>query len=74
MSSSFHRTTKQTAINDQWQLAIHQRQPPGTLAFTHPLKSPQNSNGTQSQELPASGKITPLLEHEANQSQLLWTI
>ena len=31
-------------------------------------------NIQQSQKPSAAGKITPLLEHEANHSQLLWTI
>jgi hypothetical protein len=37
-------------------------------------KVPRIPNIIQSQKLPAAVKTTPLLEHETNHSQLLWTI
>lgn len=48
--------------------------PLGTLAFLYCLRnSPQNSKD-HTEKLSAAGKIRPLLEHEANRSQLPWTI
>ena len=43
----------------------------GALAFIYPLKAPRILNVTCLQELSVSGKITLLLEHEANHSLLL---
>ena len=44
------------------------------LAFLYPSKSPQNSRCHKLVEAICSSKIVPLLEHEENHSQLLWTI
>jgi hypothetical protein len=43
-------------------------------SFVYTLRNSQIPNFMQLPRLSVVGKITPLLEHEANHSQLLWTI
>jgi hypothetical protein len=65
-----------TNCNQQQSTAMNQQPtlPLGTLAFIYPLKSSQNSRcHTITETILSWQKIIPLLEHEANHSQLLWT-
>lgn len=64
-------------LNKPWLTTTKTIQQPITplkaLAYICSWKVPRIPTFTQSQELSAASKITPLLEHEANHSQLLWS-
>ena len=61
-----------TTINKLQPISMNDQQPP--LSHIASEKDPSVPNVTQSQKLSAVGKTTPLLEQEANHSQLLWTV